>query len=828
MRIHRRIALGLAMCLVCASQTHAINIVPVFNSTDNQTPAFDLFNGGIQDLFAYAEDYYEDIFEDAGHTLTINFWYEGLGGGYLGLFSPVTETNGRITECNIRIDTQLDTGGNFRNWYIDPFPDTDTEFEMEKTIWGSFGPLGVGWNSTGDVPAGLEIGYRGSAVDGGVADLKYDMLSTILHEFGHALGIRGGATENDDGDYDLNPGMIFGADVSADIDTKDFDPDPGHMRPDDLLMCGECGASSVRRRPSHADLIAMATSNNYLQVDLPRREFLGGGVFNYAPNWSGARTPDANDEAFVRDAGIVTMNANDVVAGLSLIDDTTLAVGSYTLNVNGEFSVGSRFSNAPATIVVATNGLLLANDVVLHRNGVLDVAGGLVSVLGDLTTTELQYPADDEGTITGNGNVNVIGQVKGVAEYRPEGGVLSITAGSFDLDGTSDQFGYTLINATLGNIIFNGPHVDTFKDVVDIGFGRLVTFNNTWTLDADGDVNITDGGLINNATWQADGNVVIDHTVPFGVVGIGGTGAMVQGSAGHITTSGVVDFLGQSTIGGTVNVTSEAVRFSAGGTFTDTADVVLDAGTTMYLILANTYTIQTGATFSGSGTLVIGEQASLVLQDNAEANVLLQNDGHLEIGNSPGAASLPAGFTQTLSGHAAFEIGGLTAGSDFDLLDVTGATANLDGSIELSLINGFMPSPGESFQIITADSVIGSFADVTGTDIGGGLMFEVVYNATNVTLYVVGQPIPGDLNGDGFVGLSDLDIVLANWNQTVPPGNPLADPSGDHYVGLDDLDIVLEHWNMGVPPSAQVDVIPEPASVLFMLSGLLMVYVRRG
>ena len=34
--------------------------------------------------------------------------------------------------------------------------------------------------------------------------------------------------------------------------------------------------------------------------------------------------------------------------------------------------------------------------------------------------------------------------------------------------------------------------------------------------------------------------------------------------------------------------------------------------------------------------------------------------------------------------------------------------------------------------------------------------------------------LEGDLNGDGFVGIADLNIVLGNWNQNVPPGDALA------------------------------------------------------
>jgi len=80
----------------------------------------------------------------------------------------------------------------------------------------------------------------------------------------------------------------------------------------------------------------------------------------------------------------------------------------------------------------------------------------------------------------------------------------------------------------------------------------------------------------------------------------------------------------------------------------------------------------------------------------------------------------------------------------------------------------------------------------------------------------------GDLDGDGFVGINDLNIVLSDWNLAIPPGNPLADPSGDGFVGIDDLNTVLGNWNAGTPPPPVSEAnIPEPATALLLLGGLL-------
>ena len=89
--------------------------------------------------------------------------------------------------------------------------------------------------------------------------------------------------------------------------------------------------------------------------------------------------------------------------------------------------------------------------------------------------------------------------------------------------------------------------------------------------------------------------------------------------------------------------------------------------------------------------------------------------------------------------------------------------------------------------------------------------------------------LDGDLNGDGFVGVDDLNIVLVNWNQNVTPGDLLSgDPTGEGFVGVDDLNIVLVNWNNGTPPPAEATgTLPEPGSLaLLALSGATLA-VRR-
>jgi len=133
-----------------------------------------------------------------------------------------------------------------------------------------------------------------------------------------------------------------------------------------------------------------------------------------------------------------------------------------------------------------------------------------------------------------------------------------------------------------------------------------------------------------------------------------------------------------------------------------------------------------------------------------------------------------------------------------------------------------IPAGALTYDILfqTADnSGAGGGVDSTGT------MF---IDDVTVSLTAPVITLAGDLNGDGFVGINDLNIVLGAWNQNVPPANPLADPSGDGFVGIDDLNTVLGNWNAGTPPGAGAAV-PEPATLALLgLGGLAMLKRRRA
>lgn len=131
-------------------------------------------------------------------------------------------------------------------------------------------------------------------------------------------------------------------------------------------------------------------------------------------------------------------------------------------------------------------------------------------------------------------------------------------------------------------------------------------------------------------------------------------------------------------------------------------------------------------------------------------------------------------------------------------------------------------------EVTQADADLLTTALVGGTD---EPQYDVDESGTvdQADLDLLNALLLGDIDGDGFVGIDDLNVVLGNWNQSVPPGDPLADVSGDNFVGIDDLNAVLTAWNVGSPvPPAAGAVVPEPAGIALLGVGAGLALVRQN
>ena len=77
-----------------------------------------------------------------------------------------------------------------------------------------------------------------------------------------------------------------------------------------------------------------------------------------------------------------------------------------------------------------------------------------------------------------------------------------------------------------------------------------------------------------------------------------------------------------------------------------------------------------------------------------------------------------------------------TATTDFGRFLISGAVT-LSGTLELALSGGFTPLLGQSFQVMTYGSRTGTLGSIVELDDVPGLVYDPVYNATDLTLNMI-------------------------------------------------------------------------------------------
>ena len=180
-------------------------------------------------------------------------------------------------------------------------------------------------------------------------------------------------------------------------------------------------------------------------------------------------------------------------------------------------------------------------------------------------------------------------------------------------------------------------------------------------------------------------------------------------------------------------------------------------------------------------------------------------------------------YTQSTTGVLAIDLltGSDAANPEHDQLIVEGA-ASLAGELRIGLVQGFAANIGESFTILSAGSVTGTFDSVQGNTVAEGLRLVPVYQADTVELVV---QLAADLDGDGDVDGVDLSGFFSSFtgpNNGAPP-DPLADLDGDGDVDGVDLSQAFSAFT-GPLVSANV---PEPMTAVLFVIGTLGLTSRR-
>ncbi len=402
--------------------------------------------------------------------------------------------------------------------------------------------------------------------------------------------------------------------------------------------------------------------------------------------------------------GVIQVNDSD---GL-VFDQASTYTNSGVIELNG---------SGPASGFSTTELLL---------DGVVTLDGGGEVVLSNSSANVIQSFAGGDDTLVNNDNwIHGAGQIGRNATTLVNHGLISadrpVTAaagtgvleidpgnGGMDNDGVMEATGGGTLRLRDGHYRNAGGEIRAAAgSTVDLVSGAVVE---------GGRLGSTGSGQIrvdaNNVTFDATGGMVVDANVQVGSAGrlrvLGGLenrGRIDVAGQGQLQVDGPVTLTG----GGVVNLAAPDSRL-VGYPGSVPGDQLINVDNTI----------------TGSGTILFLD---------------LVNNGVISPGNSPGTLTIQGAFTQGATGLLEIELAGTGAGQ-FDILNISG-NALLGGGLQVSLLDGFLPEIGDTFDFLLASAVDGTFdpASVFFPTFSGRT-FALEYGANFVRLTTVASAVP--------------------------------------------------------------------------------------
>lgn len=661
----------------------------------------------------------------------------------------------------------------------------DTE-QMRLTVNGPARVIGNGSGGISDLYARLRVMNGGSATDFRAASLQLTEGMIILVDnpavtidgnvsVGAQAEFLGGGLATVGGNF-TNSGLIevFGNDMTFNVSG--------------WIDLDGTGNGEIVINPSNAsDLYILADS---VADAFDGRIFIGGGsTLAVVAGGGWALGPDSlvqtpwfqseNHESVIWGSPLTVggtirlYGTNNTLAIEAPTTFTSTAVvdtsneGACLLELNAASTVNGGFFeiSPPGTSVqfnhtAAINGgdFVLDEDSALAFNGTTTVAGGTFSTFSNLAADGAVL---FNGPTTWRGTVNIDGIARQMGSATVSGQTV-IHADVFDMDGGG-------ANWTINNgLVINAQAIDeltlsnAFNTQMTIGgslFARLT-------------VNLTGPGY-----WQMMGQMTIGGDPSLFPTRVAGDTLYVGG--------------GLSLTGGRAHIASNLIL---GGTMTIPAGATLRVG--------GATQIYSWATVAGSGTLRNSPTGNLNLYNGASLDqVGIFNDGVFNASLFPAVASVGR-FENSATGVWSVNVVGPAAGSEHDLLIVSGGPATLSGELRVRHYDlgrpAFRPEVGEEYTILTAlDGVSGAFTSIPRS-FSQGLGFdwtaEVGTNDLTLRVATIHECPPGDLNDDGDIDISDLATLLSNFGTASGAAWADGDLDGDGDVDLQDMATLLGNF----------------------------------
>jgi hypothetical protein len=466
-------------------------------------------------------------------------------------------------------------------------------------------------------------------------------------------------------------------------------------------------------------------------------------------------------------AGGLTLNAVSVTGGV--LDGQFTALNESSLNNvqlgrtgTGAFSLtdGSTLG-IQGTVTTGGGAVTLGNGVTLNGNGTGTLANFSTTTGNGATLTNLSL--NNAGTLTGVGTGMTLNGV-----FVNGGG-----AGGGILNGLFTPLNGTIIaNSQLGSVgsSFAVPDGSTVTLQGLTLIGNSLSLGNGTTLNGGGVTSLLNvgqspitgnGATLSGMSINNQGSGTLNGTgAGLTLNGVGVTGGYLTGQF--------------TTLNGTTvsNATLDSFNLTAGSTlalqgaitqeeqFTNAGTVLLDRGATLNNVTTASY-VQTAGQTIVDGTIGVGSptvqlKGGVVSGTGAVFSGLDNVGGIVEPGDGGVPGTLFTGAYEQASGATFDELIGPSGNG---LLWAEGANTTLDPGalLNIDLLNGFTPSDGESFDIMLALQISGTFANAPTTGFQmDGFDWTIACNSNDIVLDAVS---PVNTGGGGGTNVPEPSIL---------------------------------------------------------------------
>lgn len=456
-----------------------------------------------------------------------------------------------------------------------------------------------------------------------------------------------------------------------------------------------------------------------------------------------------------------------------------IPIGSYTLTgyPGGALIVGN---------TAGVTNLMIEGHPSNRDNENLITNGTTIAVLGGSVTNVTLLNAfwrEDLGILLGSGGRGILSVVGGGRLVADD---ISFSTHAPGAHGSLTISDGGQVESIISRIAFlagtTGDALITGEDSEWINTGGMDVGR-----DGNGTLRVLDGAQL-SSTWVSIGK----HVASTGTVVIENQG---HGYSGPRARVNVADTL---YVGGDALQTggNAMLEVKSGGVATVGRQLHISAqGTVQIDSFDARLVVGPGPFHNGTEEGVVEVYKNGTLSGNGLVVADVLNHGVVAPGNSPGALTIDGSYGQSTTGELSIE---LASTSNFDRLLVVG-DVSLGGALEVSVLDGFTPQRGDSFDILDWGSVAGKFSMLALPTLTGNLGWSISRLYTEGVLSVT---MAGDFDGDDDVDGSDFLV----WQRNPGVGN-------------------LANWraNYGMRgSSAPSNAVPEPASCVLLLSSIVV------